>query len=63
MRGIRHMAHSGSYVMVIGTDMHARAEAGDSDTTNEDNKEEMRRAYDLGFSCTKRSEIAQLGCG
>ena len=52
MHGIMHIAHSGSYVMVIGTDMMCPAKAeNSSDTTNEDNRESMLHAYDLGFSC------------
>ena len=38
--------------MVIGTDMMCPAKAeNSSDTTNEDNRESMLHAYDLGFSC------------
>ena len=38
--------------MVIGTNMMCPAKAeNSSDTTNEDNRESMLHAYDLGFSC------------
>ena len=48
---IDHMAHSESYVMVSGTDMMPSNGEG-CEKTEESDRYNMRRVYDLGFSCT-----------